>query len=485
MDTRQLSKRQVLQATAKLYDPLGFLTPFSVRAKMLMQKIWIENLKWDDPLPSQHRSAWKDWAEELQHLDNFTINRCYDYNKQAEVKASTVHVFSDASPMAYGAAAYLVTEYSDGSNEASLLMAKGRVAPIKKITLARMELLAATVSVRLASHITENFIRKARSVRFWTDSQIVLCWIKSSKTKDVFVRNRATEIKNKSKNSQWGYVKSDENPADLMTRGVKMQHLLNSELWWKGPTWIRNEKQRPDYDIMIESDNDDNEHDEEIVTSLTTTTSQEKIIDVNRFGSYKKALRVTAWVMRYIGNLRKEAKKGSLTGEELDKAELLLLKQEQKTLQNEVTRINGKMKLCSTDIFEDNQGVLRVQGRLQWSDLTFDEKHPIVLPRESHLSELLVLHAHHVTMHGGVASTLTHLRTKFWIVRGRQMVKYVIKKCIICRKFNSRPMTQETAPLPADRITKTRPFDIMERQFLSAVVDEDTKELPRRGHKGR
>uniref|UniRef100_L7LX93 Putative tick transposon n=1 Tax=Rhipicephalus pulchellus TaxID=72859 RepID=L7LX93_RHIPC len=474
VDTRKLSKRQVLQAMAKLYDPLGFLTPFSVRAKIMLQKIWMDKIKWDDPLPSQHQSAWKDWAEELEYLDEFNINRCYD-NVQAEVKTSTLHVFSDASPLAYGAAAYIVTEYSDGSNQASLLITKGRVAPIKKITLTRMELLAATVSVRLATHITSNLNRKITSVRLWTDSQIVLCWIKSSKTKDLFVSNRAAEIKSKSHESQWSYVKSDENPADLMTRGIKLKHLLNNELWWKGPTWINNKNQRPDYDISIELDRDELKDEEELVASLTTTTRQENIIDVSRFGSYKKALRVTAWIMRYMGNIKREGRTGSITGEELDKAELVLIKQEQKIIQNAVTRINGKMKLYGTDIFEDDQGILRVQGRLQWSQLSFNEKHPIVLTRQSHFSELLVLDAHQKTMHGGVSSTLTYVRTKFWIVRGRQLIKHVIKKCITCRRFNSKPMMQEMAPLPADRITKTRPFDTVGVDFAGPLHVREEK----------
>lgn len=116
-------------------------------------------------------------------------------------------------------------------NGVSLLIANGRVAPIKEITLARLELLVATVSVRLTSHITDNFIRKARNVRLPTHCQIVSCWIKPSKTKYVFVRNHAAEIKRKPNEGQWGCVKMDKNPAVFMTRGMRLKHLLNSELW--------------------------------------------------------------------------------------------------------------------------------------------------------------------------------------------------------------------------------------------------------------
>lgn len=178
-----------------------------------------ESFTWDDPLPDEYRTACVEWISELELLDEFSFPRCSHPDGKAE-ESTTLHLFSGASLRAYGASPYLVTTYTDGSKTTQLLMSKGRVAPLKDITLARVELLAATIAVRLAQYIVDSFVGKIRDVKFCTDSQIVICWIKSNKSKDIFVQNRLNEILRKSSTNQWGYVKS-ENPADLMTRGIK------------------------------------------------------------------------------------------------------------------------------------------------------------------------------------------------------------------------------------------------------------------------
>lgn len=474
IDVTEITKRQLLQATARLYDPLGLLTPFSVRAKLQLQNVWKESFTWDDPLPDGYRTACMEWISELEVLDGFSLPRCSHPFGKAE-QLSTLHVFSDASPRAYGAAAYLVTTYTDGSKNTQLLMSKGRVAPLKDLTLARVELLAATIAARLAKYIVDNFVGSIKDVKFWTDSQIVLCWVKSSKLKDIFVQNRVHEIKRKSSTNQWGYVKSEENPADLMTRGIKLKQLLASEAWWKGPVWLIGSRERPAYEAQI-NDMEENDVVNMEHCMLTSCDNQEKLIDVSRFGSYTKALKIAAWVLRYAEKLRKNKTSGPITAEELNKAELFLIRQEQKELmrtgeteRNGATERKGASQLHGVGIFKDTEGVIRVKGRLERSDMSFDEKHPIVLPKKSKLSELLVRHVHHQTMHGGVCVTLTRLRTKFWVVQGRQLVRMIIRRCITCRRFNARPMTQEMAPLPADRITQSSPFEVIGVDFAGPL----------------
>lgn len=113
--------------------------------------------------------------------------------------------------------------------------------------------------------------------------------------------------------------------------------------------------------------------------------------------------------------------------------------------------------------------MLRLEGRLQESQLGFEERHPAILPKNSHFTEILVRHVHHLTLHGGGRDTLARLRTKFWVLQGRQLIKKILSKCIECKKYNTRPLEQEMAPLPADRVTQSPPFSVVGIDFTGPL----------------
>ena len=121
-----LTKKNVLKKTASIYDPLGFLTPFLVLAKMLMQEAWIEAIGWDEELPHDLRAEWKKMFKELGDLDAVRVPRCLKEEK--EVREVTIHTFSDASEKGYAAASYVRHEYEDGMVSSRLVAAESRLA---------------------------------------------------------------------------------------------------------------------------------------------------------------------------------------------------------------------------------------------------------------------------------------------------------------------------------------------------------------------
>ena len=227
-----ITKREILRESSKIYDPLGFITPVSIRAKILMQDIWQLNVDWDEPLDGDVRDCWISIAEDIEKSTNTaTIPRRYFTSYQTG-EIIQLQVFADASPKAYGAVAYIRK-----GNQIAFVMAKTRVAPLKKLSLPRLELMVAKVGANLAAFLQNSLTKNSPNLQvfLWSDSQIVLHWLHSSKTLSQFVSNRIQEIKGLFPPSTWRYCPTSDNPADLLTRGVGADQLQLSTTWLHGP----------------------------------------------------------------------------------------------------------------------------------------------------------------------------------------------------------------------------------------------------------
>ena len=235
VDNKAPTKRNVLSAIASLFDPLQFLAPFTVRAKVLMQEIWMAGVDWDDKLPENLKVKWKKWVTELPQLSNVAVPRCL---RRAYPESIELHLFSDASNDAFASVAYLVCRYQDSSPSSRLIASKCCVSPMKTITIPRLELMGAVLSSRLAQNILK-VITAARTI-FWTDSENVWYWVRNqSREFKPFVANRIGEIQRTSSPDQWRHVPGTVNQADLPTRGLSAMALAESEVWMEGPAFLK------------------------------------------------------------------------------------------------------------------------------------------------------------------------------------------------------------------------------------------------------
>lgn len=345
--------------------------------------------------------------------------------------AIEIHGFADASQHALAAVIYLrvLTELDDV--RVSLVSAKTKVAPLKHVTIPRLELSAAVLLVRQVHQLRETLDYPHAPIHLWTDSTVALTWIKGhpSRWKD-FVRNRVTFIQEFS-NARWHHVSGKENPADLASRGVPPHLLQHQALWWKGPPWLhRHSTSWPSSSPTIDVSADL----EERATTCVTATGKfrEEIWElINRYSSLTKLLRVTAWVRRVVERFRSLATsfQSIITPSELDSAlqfwiqltqnshfaqEIRLLKQGRP-----LDKSSSLSRLMPTT---DSHGLLRISGRLYFSQLNPVEQQPFILPRASRLTTLIIEHYHRKTLHGGPQLTLSTIRQKFWIIGGRTPV---------------------------------------------------------------
>ena len=234
----ELTKRNFLKKIAALFDPLGFLSPFTIRAKILMQELWVHGLDWDEKLPKELSTKISLWFAELVLLPTVKVPRCLQLRRQ--VRMVSLHVFADASEEAYGAIVYQKTEYQDGTSSVSLVASKSKVAPLQSVSIPRLELMGAVLGSELAQVIANTLTVEKKAITFWIDSVCVLYWIREySKKLKPFVANRVSEIQANTSPDQWRHVPTQMNPADYVTRGVRLSDLEKLTVWWEGPDYLQ------------------------------------------------------------------------------------------------------------------------------------------------------------------------------------------------------------------------------------------------------
>ncbi|XP_049523124.1 uncharacterized protein LOC119452753 [Dermacentor silvarum] len=447
LEKKNDTKRCVLQTTARIFDPLGWLSPFVVRMKVLFQRLWEHGTAWEEVMPEQLRHEWETWSDELKCYPVFSLPRCELKLFLDKPSSSQLHVFADASSVAYGAVAYLRMEDQCGNVDVQLLFSKCRVAPIKRITLPRLELIAAVLASRVLKFLREALESRQWKIEehLWTDSSVALCWIQSTATKwKQFVYNRVNEIRQVTDPDQWHHCPGTQNPADLLTRGLSLTNLRNSQLWWKGPNWLlRAANSWPTTSDAPDSGPEDEQVSSELQTNVPVLVSviREPLFSAERFSSWLRMARVTAWVKRFVDNCRSPTShtEGSLTATEVQEAENIWFKQMQTdTYAKERAQLEVGQDLDKTSSirdlhpFIDEKGVMRIRTRLQNAEVTYNEKTPVLLPSNHPVTRLVILQAHKTVLHGGVGDTLNELRARFWVPRVRQAVKRVLRKCVIC-----------------------------------------------------
>lgn len=238
---RPLTRRGILSSVGCLYDPLGLIAPVVLLGKQILQQMCADKANWDDPLPEYLKDKWKRWRETLDSLSTLKINRHLKPNDFGTICQVEMHHFSDASYTGYGQCSYVRLINHENQVHCALLMGKSRVVPLKRVTIPRLELMAAVLSVKAAKLLQSELQYETVKHVFWTDSKVVIGYIGNETRRfHVFVANRMQQIKDFSEAQQWHYVNSDSNPADIASRGIHANELVSSDTWFSGPSFLWN-----------------------------------------------------------------------------------------------------------------------------------------------------------------------------------------------------------------------------------------------------
>ena len=462
-----MTKRGIVTTTAKLFDPLGFLTPFLLIAKLIIQVLWRLGCDWDEIANEDIQKQWQRWIEGAKKVGKIKIPRQYVMIGDRRVVMVQLHVFCDASEDAFGACAYVRMSFKCGQHESSLVMSKSRLAPIKTVTIPRLELNAARCGARLARLVVHEMDLPIERIQYWSDSTLTLQYINNTKHRmNVFVGNRVSEIYEVSEPKQWAKVPGEINPADLLTRGVIDPERLLTKRWYCGPEFLdKDEEEWPELDVDHLDEGDIEIKRRPLFVGVTLVEVEE--VDFEKISSWRRLLRVTAWVVRFIHNfLNKNHRRldETLSLDELNEAEQLVYRDIQHSaFQAEIRSLqDGKAlpasnSLSKTSPFVDADELLRVGGRLRRISVPVDMKHPIILPRQHRATRLLLEAIHRRSGHVGPAHTLAISRERYWIIGGKVLVNQIITQCFFCRVRRAKLQFPYMADLPVCRAAIDEP----------------------------
>ncbi|XP_068987504.1 uncharacterized protein [Bombus flavifrons] len=416
----RVTKRSMSSVIARIYDPLGLLAPVIVKAKILLQRVWALKIDWDESLPAELHTEWDRYHIQLPLLNDIRFPR------KTIIKAANhieLHGFCDASERAYGACVYLRSTNPEGHTQTQILTARSKIS---------------------------------RTV-YWTDSTIVLQWIKSSPHMlKTFVANRVAEIQTKTNIDDWRHVPTNDNPADLISRGQTPKEFLRPTIWKNGPEWLK--QQEENWPIWIPTTLGELPEQKKTIC-LTTSTIDNTLL--HGYSSWTRLIRVVSWCLRWK---YKQNRSSHLTTDELTTAHNKLIKiiqsrhfaAEIRILQKDRSKdVGGKLQPLNP--FLDEEGILRVGGRLTNSAIPFRQKHPIILPKST-ITEIIINEEHRNNHHTGTQATLYAVRLRYWPIDGRSQVWRTIKRCVRCCRANPPPVEYLMGDLPEARITESRPF---------------------------
>ena len=502
-----VTKRELLGDILKLFDPLGWLSPVTLRLKIFMQVTWTQGLTWDGPLPADITENFLQWRANLTKLRTLRIPRCI--LAPGKTQSFQLHVFCDASELGYAACVYARFVDEEDQVRVELLFAKAKVSPVKAQSIPRLELMAATLGMKALTIVTtsiESLGLVPDRCFAYSDSSTVLAWLsKPSKTWATFVQNRVSEIQEVLQRPDWFHVRTEENPADVASRGLAPQELECCHIWFHGPTWLSSKDfETPDQSHLQGSTTQEMRQDPPACMFVNSDVKQPEVLfqDLNNVSDLERHVRVTVQIFRFLAILNRSGNPiknkvvvrfGEFTGNEPFASPiestyvrgLFIRREQQQHLGKELALLSRgeslprKHHLARLYPFVDD-GVMKVGGgggRLHANEtLPEDSRYQIIIPKTSPLAGLLVAQAHKKLLCGTLQGCLAALATTYWIVGVRELVRKHIRACVRCFRYACKPDAPLMGDLPKERVTPNLPFEHTGLDFAGPFLTRATGE---------
>ena len=470
-------------------------------AKAILQDLCRTRLEWDDPIPTVEKERWLKWLKDLPKLKRFSVDCCFKPQNFGRTVSLQLHHFSDASQQGYGAVSYLRSKDDKDTIHCSFAMGKARTAPLKSITILRLELSAAVLASRLDKIIRREIDLAIHESVFWTERTCVMNYIRSNdKRFHTFVANRVAIIHDGSSPSQWRYLNTEANPADDASRGLAVNSLIKKNRWMCGPSflWVQESRWPAQPTTIREIPDDDPEIKRETRTfsavSDAGANSMNKLLE--KFPSWSRLKKIVTWILRYRDRLTASCEmckwgeslalkstigreSESINVDEINRAEKEVLKfVERQSFEEGMSRLEQKggdsgdnSSKCSKEkelvvkktgaIYKlaplKIDGLLFVGGCLTQASIPNAAKHQLILPKKHHVVDLILHHYHLKWGHSGLEHVLSLICERFWILKARTAVKSILRGCFDCRRRQAPLGEQQMADLLTDHVAPEKP----------------------------
>ena len=455
-----ITKRMLISDFSKTFDIIGWFSPTIIKVKILFQRLWELEINWHDPVPMEIQLPWSKWRSELPILSTKFIPRCY-FPHDVTIKGMQLHGFSDASESAYSAVVYFRFEDTSGNIHTSLITSKMKVVPIKQLTIHRLELCGTCLLTDLLSHVKEVFHIPMCDTYAWSDSTIVIDWINGNLRRfKTYVGNRISHIIDHIPPDQWNHINGKDNPADCVSRELFPSELVGHDLWWTGHCWLQKDTSGwPELSVtptVIPEELRD-------ATLMIDECFSEPIISQNRYSDFYQLKGMTTWIHRFVKNCqhsKSDTQQINRSVKELDLAEKYWIKLVQEThFGREISLIKKNKTLprgsCLITLhpFVDDEGILRLRGRIGCSNLPYKQLHLIILHGNHQITKMIVRAEHLRLLHAGPTMLASSICVRFHIIGGKKVIRDVTQACMTCRRHSARPQPQVMGQLPDGRVT--------------------------------
>ncbi|XP_075261511.1 uncharacterized protein LOC142353149 [Convolutriloba macropyga] len=450
LDSKTWTQRKFLSFVSSFNDPLGIISPFLIRAKILLQELWKHGREWDKAIGGDNGKAIKDWVHETEQIGTVGVNRMVGGTALGDTME--LHVFCDASLDATAAVAYIKTTRNQETTT-RFLVGKTRVAPLRQTTIPRLELQTALYTARLKKTIEDEKDFKFDKIFLWSDSTTVLSWIKNFKLKHkMYIGNRIAEIRDLTNTNQWNYVNTKDNPADQGTRGLTATEMTEKSFWLQGPQFL-----------LSSSDNsttDEQQHEtvfwnsaEQKPQGARRQPIDKDLIDANRFSQWLK-LRAVIIKMK---NLRNKAR--TRDQQIIDAENFLFRLSQQQSFDEDINQlahnkpIQKRSRLIQLTPSIDEDGILRSNSRLANAPVSTATKKPIILDGRNRIIRLFLELQHNINGHVGVEQQAHIIQLNYWVLQCKTVMKKISNRCYECRRqrqLNSQPQMPD---LPSYRFS--------------------------------
>ena len=452
-----LTRRIVLEQTMKIYDPLGILCPFTMRAKQLLRETWTLKLDWDDQLPQLMREQWTKFFKEMFKLSKLEYPRCL--RPDDAVGSPQLIILSDGSAAAYGFSAYARWKLNSGGFSCSLIMAKCRIAPLKQVTIPQMELNAAVLSKRGRKVLEKEMRYDFSKVYQLVDSETVLKMMNKKSTRfKLYEGVRIGELQTATDGdmSSWFWVKGGENTADWLTRGKSIDMIGPDSEWWRGPDFLY--QPEDEWTIRANKDTEELLPGEKKAVYTTTVSTPDQLIQYESFSSLKRLIWTVARVTMAIKSGHFYSLLAPVSAEDLRQAQLTIIKDVQQSMEDELRK---KGKYSRLHPIKTEEGVWIVGSRLiRNNPMTSIKTHTQWIVPSSHPYTTLALRqAHTDSLHRGRDATLARFRAQHWITHGSKIARKITSSCQLCKLKCPQILGQQMGQLPVERLTTGPPFN--------------------------
>ncbi|XP_055603838.1 uncharacterized protein LOC129752068 [Uranotaenia lowii] len=475
---RKPTKREALRCLMSFFDPLGLLAAFVLHGKILLQDVWRAGTQWDEAVGDQEYEKWLRWIEGFPLIDDLQIPRCYFNN--VDYDDVQLHIFVDASEDACAAVGYFRVPNNAGGYACALVAAKTKVAPLKHWSIPRLELQAAVMGTRLRKFVEEGHTLSIKRCVLWSDSSTVLAWIRSDHRRYTqFVACRVGEILTNSSISEWRWIPSKQNVADLATKWGQGPPLTSQNAWFCGPAFLKEDE----YEWPQPRKPNDTE--EELKTARQISCPHSAVVapivvvDASRFSKWERILRTVGYVHRYINRRVNQnelvAAENSLfwmAQQQSYPAETSLLQRSRPENSSRQHRLPRHSQLHHINSFLDENSVLRVDSRVGAArNVAMTVRYPVILPPSHRITELIIDFYHRKFLHANFETVVNELRQSFHISKIRTTVKKIIRQCQNCKVYKCKPQVPMMGPLPEARLASfVRPFSYVGLDLFGPIL---------------